>query len=80
MASPSDPGGRPITTCPKCQTGWVTAVTIASNFVYCVVARARFSSSLKTGAVLSARIIRAGFFPSAEGGLHPSRSLTTGQP
>ena len=34
MPSPSDQGGRLVTPCPKCQTADVTAVAIASNFVY----------------------------------------------
>jgi hypothetical protein len=34
MPSPSDQGGRPVTTCPKCQTACVKAVSLASEFVY----------------------------------------------
>ena len=34
MPSPSDQGGRPVTPCPKCRTGDVKAVALASNFVY----------------------------------------------
>jgi transcription elongation factor Elf1 len=34
MPGPSDLGGRPVTTCPRCQTASVKAVSVASNFVY----------------------------------------------
>ena len=34
MPSPSDQGGRPVTPCPKCRTGDVKAVALASNLLY----------------------------------------------
>jgi hypothetical protein len=34
MPSHSDQGGRPVTPCPKCRTGEVKAIALASNFVY----------------------------------------------
>ena len=34
MPRPSEQGGPPVTPCPNCQRADVTAVAIASNFVY----------------------------------------------
>ena len=34
MLSPNDQGDRPVTTCPKCQTAFVKALSVASNFVF----------------------------------------------
>ena len=42
MPSRNDQGGRLVTPCPKCRTGDVKAIAVASNFVYLRCSACRF--------------------------------------